>query len=127
MAERPATVSCSCGQEAVQVIRSVPECFVRFRPYEFNPAKVVGNNGERFGRTREQQHEKYRRDFDLQKRLVRERSHRPSKKNDIQYLGGMPGEMADSLAEQEGDKNVVLRDPETFLKKTGLYVGEGQG
>lgn len=126
MSDRPAHLPCKCGCLAFQVIRTVPHVHVRFSEYQFNPAKAVGNNGKRFGRSRQQQHEKYRHDFDLQKRMVRERSHRPNKKNDIQYLGGMPGEMADTIAEQEGDKNVVLQDPVTWLKKTGLYVGEGQ-
>ena len=127
MADRPATLPCgSCGGVAVQVIRSVPEAFVKFRDYQFDPKKVVASNGKRFGRTAQQQHEGYRKNLDLQKRMVRERSHRPSKKNDIQYLGSMPGEMADSITEQEGDKNVVLQDPVTWLKKTGLYVGEGE-
>jgi len=127
MADRPASVPCKCGSVAVQVIRSVPQAFVRFREYQFDRSKCVAGNGRRFGRTDEQQHEKYRRDFDLQRQLVRERSHRPSKKHDFQYLGGMPGEMADSIVEQEGgDKNVVLQDPVTWLKKTGMYVGEGE-
>jgi len=128
LADRRATLPCgSCGGVAVQVITTVPQAFVKFRDYTFDPTKVVGNNGARFGRTAKQQHEKYRKDFDMNKQLVRARSHRPGKKNDFQYLGGMPGEMADSIAEQEGDKLAVLRDPSTFLKKTGLYVGEGGG
>lgn len=126
MADRPASVPCPCGAEAVQVIRSVPHAYVRFTEYEFDQSKAVAGNGRRFGRSDKQQHEGYRRSLDLQRKMVRERSHRPSKKNDIQYLGSMPGEMHDTITEMEGDKNVVLRDPVTFLKKTGLYVGEGQ-
>lgn len=126
MAERPASVKCTCGAVATQVFRSVPELFVKYREYQFDPSKAVASNGKKFGRTKRQQHEKYRRDFDLQRQMVRERSHRPSKKNDIQYLGGMPGEMHDTITEMEGDKNVVLQDPVTWLKKTGMYVGEGE-
>ena len=36
----------------------------------------------------------------------------------------MPGEMADSIGEHEGDKEAVIKDPIPFLKKTGLYSGD---
>jgi len=124
MADRPATLPCPCGGEAVQIIVSVPEVLVRFRPYEFNKAKNVRSNGRMFGRTDEQQHEHYRRSFDMQKKLVSEqrRSAKLLKEDGFEYLGGMPGEMCDSINEAEG-KEAVQSDPVTFLKKTGLYMG----
>lgn len=130
MAARPSAVPCSCGLEAIQVILTVPEAFMRFRPYEFNQRLKVGNNGKKFGRTVEQQHEGYRKKFDAIHKNVRELNRSKSKNRHdaggFQYLGGMPGEMADSIGQQEGDKEAVAKDPGTFLKKTGLYVGEGE-
>ncbi len=129
MATRPTSVPCACGMEAVQVIRTVPESFVRNRPYEFDKRWVVGNNGKLAGRSAEQQHEGYRRHFEgiktKVKRLNRSGGKRSKDAGGFQYLGGMPGEMADSIGQQEGDKEAVAKDPITFLKKTGLYVGEG--
>ena len=108
-----------------QIIVTVPESYVRFRPYEFNKAKNVRSNGHMFGRTDEQQHETYRRAFDEQRKQVaaQRRSGSLFKEAGCEYLGGMPGEMADSIAENEGQKEVVEKDPVNFLKKTGLYMG----
>lgn len=125
MADRPSSLPCQCGGVGSQVILSVPQSFVRFRPYEFNKAKNVRSNGALFGRTDEQQHEAYRRSFDTQRKQVAEMRRSLSKNSEggFEYLGGMPGEMADSIAETEGGKEVVDKDPVTFLKKTGLYMG----
>ncbi len=128
MSARPSSVPCSCGAEAPQVI--VPSyAYVKDRPYEFDPKWVVGNNGKLAGRSAEQQHEGYRRHFDAIKtnikRMNRSGSKRSKDAGGFQYLGGMPGEMADSIGQQEGDKEAVAKDPVGFLKKTGLYVGEG--
>lgn len=130
MASRPSEVACDCGKQAIQVILEAPESFVRFRPYDFDPKKVVGNNGKLKGRSAERQHEGYRRYYDGVAKNVRRANRSGSKhaKNSggFQYLGGMPGEMFDSIGQQEGDKEAVAKDPVTFLKKTGLYVGEGE-
>lgn len=130
MSARPSYVPCSCGLQAKQVILSVPDSFVRFREYQFDPKKKVGNNGKKYGRTVEQQHAAYQKKFAQIHKNVREANRSLSKNrlssNGIQYLGGMPGEMADSIGQQEGDKEAVAKDPGHFLKKTGLYVGEGQ-
>ena len=130
MASRPGSVPCSCGLEAVQVILTVPESFMRFRPYEFRRDKVVGNNGKKYGRTAEQQHEGYQRHFGNVRKNVRalKRSLSGSRHDagGVRYLGGMPGEMADSIGQQEGDKQAVSKDPETWFKKTGMYIGEGE-
>lgn len=130
MAARPSSVPCPCGLEAVQVILTVPEAFMRFRPYEFNAKTRVGNNGKKFGRSAEQQHDGYRKHYDGLHKNIRRLNRMPSKRRldcgGFQYLGGMPGEMADSIGQQEGDKEAVVKDPETWLRKTGLYVGEGE-
>lgn len=129
MSARTSEVPCECGARATQIIVGVPESFVRFRPYEFRKDRVVGNNGKLAGRDAQQQHEGYRRHFDgiktNIKRINRGMSRRRFDAGGFQYLGGMPGEMADSIGQQEGDKEVVAKDPVTFLKKTGMYVGEG--
>jgi hypothetical protein len=106
-----------------QVFLRVPESFVRFRPYEFDRAKNVRSNGRMFGRTDAQQHEAYRNAFDTQRKLVEQERRSCSRSDGVEYLGGMPGEMADSIAEHEGDKELVAKDPVTLLKKTGLYMG----
>jgi putative FmdB family regulatory protein len=130
MADRPSSVPCPCGKKAIQVILEAPESFVRFRPYEFDPKKVVGNNGKSKGRSAAKQHEGYRRHFDGVAKNVRRANRSASKSahsgGGFQYLGGMPGEMYDSIGQQEGDKEAVAKDPVSFLKKTGMYVGEGE-
>ena len=131
MAARPASLPCSCGGSAVQVILTVPDSYVRFTPYEFRKDKVVGNNGKRFGRTKEQQHEHYESHFgQIRKNIARSNRSRSKHSYDaggIRYLGGMPGEMADSIAAQEGTKQAVSLDPDYWFRKTGMYVGEGEG
>lgn len=130
MSERMPSVACHCGGTAEQIIIAVPESFVRFRPYEFRRDKVVGNNGRLVGRSAEAQHEAYRRHYEGIRKNIK-RLNRSGRRNAFstdgwQYLGGMPGEMADSIGQQEGDKQAVVKDPVTFLKKTGMYVGEGE-
>lgn len=125
MADMPSTVACeACGQESPRSI-SVPESFVRNREYVFNPAKCVRSNGRLVGRSDQQQHELYRKWFDGMRTRQRDlkRSHSKNK-HEIQWIGGMPGEMADSIGEHEGDKEAVYKDPIPFLKKTGLYAGD---
>lgn len=124
--ERKDSLSCpECGGVAEQIFLRVPEVLVRFKEYEFNKAKNVRSNGRVYGRSDWQQHEDYRKAFDTQRRQVRaeRRSFHSEKEGGIEYLGGMPGEMADSIGEAEGDPEVVSKDPITFLKKTGLHMG----
>jgi putative FmdB family regulatory protein len=130
MPARPAKVPCPCGAEAPQAILTVPEAFMRHRDYAFDRTKIVGNNGARFGRNVEQQHAGYRKHMDAMHKRIRGLNRSMSKNRHdlggIRYVGSMPGEMVDSIGYQEGDKEAVVKDPETFLKKTGLYVGEGE-
>lgn len=123
MADMPQTVPCPCGHEAVRVIHSVPTSFVKDREYVFDKAKCVMSNGRRYGRTDQQQHEIYRSTFEKMKRNQK-RLKGSKHKHDIEWVGGMPGEMADSICEHEGDKQAVYKDPVPFLKKTGLYAGD---
>lgn len=125
MDERPSVLRCpSCGSEARQVILSVPESFVRFRPYEFNKRTNVQSWGRTQGRTDEKQHDEYRKAFELQRTLVKQRRRTPKIRSDeeFEYLGGMPGEMVESINNAEG-KEAVQKDPVTFLKKNDLYMG----
>lgn len=122
MSERPESLPCQCGGEARQIIIAVPYSCVRFAPYEFDKSKNVRSNGALFGRTDEQQHEHYRRSFDMQRKLVAQERRKPGKDDGFEYLGGMPGEMVDSIEEKEG-KEAVAKDPVTFLKQTGMYMG----
>lgn len=126
MSERPASLPCQCGGEAVQIITSVPEVMVKGVPYKFDPKKNVDNFGKSFGRTNEQQHEGYRQAFDMQRKLVHERKRSLSKKSDDDpvYLGGMPVEMVLSIGQKEGDPEIAFKDPEYFLKTNNLHMGE---
>lgn len=131
MSAMPPSVPCECGAAADRVMSvNKNEVFVRFRPYEFDQTRKVGNNGKKFGRTVEQQHEGYRRRFDTIRKNIRGLNRNASKArfeaNGVRYLGGMPGEMADSIGQQERDPEAVAKDPETWLKKTGMYIGEGE-
>lgn len=130
MSDRKDAVPCACGGTASQYFGNVPYAFMRFRPYEFNPAKVVGNNGAAFGRTADQQHARYKHYFESVKKQCKQRNRSLSKnrfdEQGVRWMGGMPGEMVDSIGQQEGDPEVVSKDPEHFLKATGLHYEEGK-
>lgn len=122
MSARTETVSCECGEEARQVILSCPDTYMKDRPFEFDRSKNVRSNGRLFGKSDQKQHEHYRNYFaDMNK--LQDRRNRSASKQNCQWIGGMPGEMVDSISEHEG-KEAVYKDPVTFLKKTGLYAGD---
>lgn len=122
MADMPGSIPCPCGVDAPRVIDTLPESFVANREYVFDKRKNVRNFGYKYGRTDQQQHEHYRQYFDEIKK--RKRETRSSKKGlEMEWVGGMPGEMVDSIGQHEGDPEAVLKDPVKFLKKTGLYDG----
>ncbi len=123
MAAMPSTVPCPCGQEAVRVIDSVPEGFVTDREYIFDKGNCVQGFGKDYGRTDQQQHKHYQEYFGDIKRRKRKLS-ASQRKNGLEWVGGMPGEMVDSIGLHEGDPEAVLKDPVKFLKKTGLYDGD---
>jgi len=122
MADMPATVPCPCGERAVRVIRRLPDVCIRGASYEFRMDKNVRSNAQCFGRTDEQEHQVYVRKHEELRKMKRER--KTSRKSDFECLGMMPGAMADSISKHEGDPTLVQRDPVTFLKKTGLYLGD---
>ena len=123
MRDMPQGVPCPCGEWATRVIDSVPEAFVANRAYQFDRGKNVRSFGADYGRTDQQQHDHYRQYFDDIKK--RKRALGTSKrKHEIEWIGGMPGEMVDSIGMHEGDKEAVVKDPVSFLKKTGLYDGD---
>ena len=123
MAAMPRSVPCACGGQAVRVIDTVPHSFVANREYVFDPGDCVQSFGKAYGRTDAQQHahyQKYRDDIRQRKRRLTPKQ----KTNSLEWIGMMPGEMVDSIGLHEGDPEAVLKDPKTFLKKTGLYEGD---
>lgn len=125
MSSKPASIPCECGAEAVSVIsvNENPIC-VRFAPYRFDKSKNVMSNGRGFGLSDQEHHNRYRRKFDGMKKAAAAARRSGSKsKTGVEWLGSMPGEMADSIGCHEGDPEAVTKDPVTFLKKTGLYTG----
>jgi len=118
MASMPQTVDCPCGQPAGRVIDTVPESYVANREYTFDKGNCVQGFGKDYGRTDQQQHEHYKKYFGDIKRRKRGLS-ASQKKQGLEWVGGMPGEMVDSIGLHEGDPEAVLKDPVTFLKKTG--------
>lgn len=126
MSARPDSLACACGGEARHVIVGTPYVFVRGAEYEFRRDCVVGNNGVLAGRTAEQQHRGYQQTIGQLKAAHQRRKRGLSKHgasvNGFEVVGVMPGEMADSIGQQEGDKEAVAKDPEFFLRKTGLHL-----
>lgn len=123
MSEMPDSVACGCGHRAGRVISSNSNVFVRNREYVFDKSKNVRSFARDFGVSDQKHHENYRKKFEGIKQ--RQKAMRASKhKHEIQWLGGMPGEMVDSIGLHEGDKEAVYKDPVTFLKKTGTYAGD---
>lgn len=122
MSSMPQSVLCDCGEQAVRVIDTVPNGWVTDRPYVFDKARNVMSNGRLVGRSDQKQHELYRDYFDGM-RKEQDRVNRSCGKKGARWIGGMPGEMVDSISEHEG-KEAVYKDPKKFLKKTGLYAGD---
>jgi putative FmdB family regulatory protein len=128
MSARPETLTCECGGEARHTIVGTPNVFMRGAPYEFRRDKVVGNNGALVGRSAEKQHRIYQQMHDQAKKANDRRKRGLGKHGasveGLEVLGVMPGEMVDSIGQQEGDKEIVSKDPEYFLRKTGLHLGD---
>lgn len=124
MADMPSTIPCECGSDCVRVIDRVPELYVANREYTFDQGNCVWNFGKEYGRSRQQQHDGYRRYFDeiRQRKRALRRSNKVSQ--GLEWVGGMPGEMADSIGLHEGDPEAVAKDPQAFLKKTGMWDGD---
>ena len=125
MSGKPDSVACSCGGRAVSIIsRSAgSNSFVKDKPFEFDKSKNVMSFGRQFGRTDKQQHEVYANYIEDMKKAKRA-AKSSGRKQDIEWLGTMPGEMVDSIGQHEGDKEAVAKDPVSYLKKTGLYQGD---
>lgn len=123
MASMPSTIDCPCGSQAGRVIDCVPESYVANREYTFDKGNCVQGFGKDYGRTDQQQHRHYESYFaDIRSR--KRKLTAGQKKQGLEWVGGMPGEMVDSIGMHEGDPEAVLKDPVTFLKKTGLYDGD---
>lgn len=128
-AERPASLTCPLCQGTAEPVISIntnPPIVKGFE-YHFDRSKVVGNNGKKYGRSAYTQAQHYGRMFTERMKQEREKQRSLSRRapdDGWEFVGGMPGEMHDSIVEQEGDKNVVLQDPVPFLKSTGLYCGK---
>ena len=126
MSSRPDAVECpECGASAVVVIsQNRMPCYVKDSEYVFDPAARVVNFGKDYGRSVEQQHQHYKdyiKDIKDRKEALRSSG---KKHRGLEWIGTMPGEMADTIGMQEGDPEAVSKDPVTFLKKTGLYEGD---
>lgn len=124
MSDMPDAVPCACGQSATRVMSlNSNGVVVKDAPFEFDRSKNVQSFGKQFGRSDRKQHENYVRYIDGLKQDKRS-CKLSGRKQDIEWLGTMPGEMADSIGRHEGDKEAVSKDPVHFLKKTGLYEGD---
>jgi hypothetical protein len=105
---------------------NAPYAFVKGRPYEQQGQFQVMPQGERYGVSEARQREHYREYFGSRANASKafRNGHSKLKGNTPEYLGGMSGEQFHSIGLQEGDNEVVAKDPVTFLKKTGNYVGQ---
>lgn len=121
MADMPDSVACPCGKSAVRVIDTVPYSYVANREFVFKKEHCVRGFGNDYGNDDAEQHKHYQGYFGEIKKRKRKLSSK-QKLNSLEWLGGMPGEMVDSIGLHEGDPEAVLKDPETFLKKTGLHA-----
>jgi len=123
MAAMPSSITCPCGEDAVRVMDCMPYAFVANREYVFDKAKCVQGFGKDFGRTDAEQHKHYQ-DYRADMQMRKSKLSPKQKVQGMEWLGMMPGEMVDSIGLHEGDPEAVLKDPTTFLKKTGLYEGD---
>ena len=123
MSGMPDSVACVCGSAAARQISANGNVVVKNTEYQFRKDRIVRSFGHGYGRSVRQQHDGYVRYFeDLKKRKREVKAQK--KTNAMEWIGGMPGEMVDSIGLHEGDPEAVLKDPVTFLKKTGTYAGD---
>lgn len=124
MSERKDVLPClACGGDARQTFTTVPEAFVRFRPYEFDRSKNVMSGGRSHGRSDQQQHEHYRKIVEINRSAEARRRKNGGNGNEAELLAVFPGEMVDSVNENEGAKETLQKDPITWAKKLGVYMG----
>lgn len=121
-ASKPSQVACDCGGMGDPIISLNGNGYVANREYVFDQGNCVQSFGKQAGRSRQQQHDHYQQYFgDIKKRRRRMKGCN-TLKNGMEWIGGMPGEMADSIGMHEGDPEAVSKDPESFLKKTGMHA-----
>ena len=121
---KPDSIACSCGGAAESIISLNRNSYVANREYVFDQGDCVQNFGRDVGRSTSQQHRHYQEYFGKIKQRRRQMKGSNTLKNGMEWIGGMPGEMADSIGMHEGDPEAVSKDPEVFLKKTGMHANQ---
>lgn len=122
---KPSQLDCSCGGQAESIISQNDNGgFVSNRDYEFGKENCVVNFGAEYGRSVQQQHAGYQKYFGELKQRKRQLKRQGGLNKGLEWIGGMPGEMFDTIGLQEGDPEAVSKDPETFLKKTGMHADQ---
>jgi hypothetical protein len=127
---------CACGASAgwtnislgdiPEPTQKAPYAFVKGRPYQFDPRHAVHSQHASRGvseaaykrGTRETQRREIARQHEIDRAPMKGKHDVP------RFLGSMSMEMATSIGLQEGDPNVLLKDPEHFLKATGRHTGD---
>ena len=119
---KPSSLDCGCGGAAEPIISANRNGFVANREYDLRPENRVVNFGKDFGRSVQQQHRAYQEGMKDKRQLNRKLRESGKLGQGMEWIGSMPGEMVDGIGLQEGDPEAVAKDPETFLRKTGLHA-----
>lgn len=123
-AERPATLPCACGGVASPVITGGREAFMKGRPMVYEHKYTMPNMGTRYGVSDEQQDRIYGGRIREARKKNAQRRRSLSRKDGFDHVGKMPLEIEQYIMDSTGDKGAVMKDPETWLKKTGCWTGE---
>lgn len=124
MADRPDALVCQCGGNAARVFRSVPESFVRGRPFDFDPSKNLPSFGRQFGRTDAQQHAHYKEVIERKRNAVHADNRSHSRKDkEFEFIGVAPVESVLSFNRNVNDPEAAQTNPVEFHKRMGTYMG----
>lgn len=103
------------------VVNKTPDVFVKGKSYTFDKRFQVhsqhASRGMKAGAYKRNTRDVQRREILRQREI--DKAPCGNKADTPRFLGSMSMEMATSIGLQEGDPNVVLRDPKHFLKATG--------
>lgn len=124
MAQRKNSVPCPCGKQAEQVITGLPAAFVMGKQYEYRRECLV-DNFSGGARSNQEQQDGYSQQMAAARASKMAHKRAGSRhKTQAQYLGSMPMEAVHSIGLQEGDPEIVFKDPAHFLKANNLYLGD---
>ncbi len=104
---------------------NAPYCFVKGRDFVYDRSRNIPNIG-RFHRSDDAQHRIHKDRWNRAATAAKQRRRDRRRKGDEdwQHVAKVPLEMHESIVENLKDKEAFQKDPETLLKKAGVWFGD---